>query len=77
MDKKTFEIKYDIAIRSISEKNKVDLGVAFDMFVHNARVLATAVNDAGADWYKGAARIDVDALVTDVKELEKSFKGVE
>lgn len=74
MDKKTFTTKYNNAIRGIAEKNNVDLGVAGDMFIYNARVIANAANKAGKDWYKGMGALNIDALISDENEYEKSIK---
>ena len=74
MDKKTFIAKYNQAVSRIAAKNNVDLGVAGDMFLHNAKVLSAAAKKAGADWYNGTGIVNIDQLFADYAEYEKSIK---
>ena len=74
MDKKTFEAKYNNAVKGIAAKNNVDMGVAGDMFIHTARLIAAAANKAGKDWYIGTGIVNIDQLITDTNEYEKSVK---
>jgi len=57
--------KYYDQIAGISIHNEVDLGVAFEMLLANARN-----RGKGYSLYEGAGEIDYDALDKDIAELD-------
>ena len=75
MDKKTMIAKYNNAVKGIAAKNGVDMGVAGDMFIHNAHTIAAAAKLKGKDWYNGTGIVNVDQLITDINAYDAAVKN--
>lgn len=59
--------KYLENIEGLANYNNVDLGVAFDMLVSNAKqMMAGKITD----YYRGGGKLDFDELIQDVQELD-------
>ncbi len=75
MSREEIKKKYEKEVNAISAANKVDTGVALDMFLHNCKVITAAAAAAGHDWYKGGS---LDELMKDyrayVNQLPKGGK---
>lgn len=68
MKKKEFAKKYDGAIRSVAIANNVDMGVARDMLIYEAKVAAGYIKRE--DTYKGVP------AGTDLKEVFADWKSI-
>ncbi len=72
MDRNLIKKKYNAQIVRIAEKNKVDLGVALDMFIADIQKLLQAVTAAKTNWYLGIGFIDFDEAITDMKAYQEA-----
>ena len=61
--------KYQENIEGLATYNNVDMGVAFDMLVSNAKQM---IAGKVTDYYKGGGKLDFDQLIEDVLDLEAS-----
>lgn len=74
MNRKQMEEKYKENIRGIAKAYpNYDSGVCLDMLIANAKNLAAFVKGKGNDFYKGMGPVDIDELVVDYANYEKSL----